>query len=316
MSVTPILLLSLPRAGSTLVQRVLAANPGVATASEPWFLLPLAYSLRDEGARAEYWHPLAAQAVNDLAAALPGGRERYLAELGETARRVYTALAGDADHFLDKTPRYHLIADELPAMLPDAKLVFLWRNPLAVVASLLRTFRAGRFEPQLFAVDLEDGIANLTAAWERHQGSDSTVAVRYEDLLAGEAEWRRLHEALGLGFDPAQLEGFAEVRLAGRYGDPTGVADYAAISAEPEGKWLADLAGPVRRRWARRYLDRIGSERLALMGYDRAALEAELARAPARPLSAPGDALRLVRSRREHRRHLRTVRAADSPQPL
>jgi hypothetical protein len=40
---TPLFLLSLPRSGSTLAQRILAAHGGIATTSEPWILLPYLY---------------------------------------------------------------------------------------------------------------------------------------------------------------------------------------------------------------------------------------------------------------------------------
>ena len=314
LSVQPILLLSLPRAGSTLVQRVLAAHPLVATASEPWLLLPLAYSLRHEGARAEYWHPLAAMAVSDLADGLPGGRDQYLLELGELATRVYGGHSGDARYFVDKTPRYHLIADELPRILPEARLIFLWRNPLAVVASLLRIFRARRWEPHLFRIDLYAGVANLAAAWERHR--EDAVSVRYEDLLEGDEEWRRLFGELGLEFDPELLTSFTQVELRGRYGDPTGIKDYHEISPEPQDKWVADLGGPVRKRWCRRYLEWIGDDRLRLMGYEREELLAAIDRAPSRPQAAPVDAMRSIGSRIVAARHARTPRRADSPQPV
>ena len=47
--VAPVFLLSLPRSGSTLLQRLLAVSPEVATAPEPWFLLPLVQSTRATG---------------------------------------------------------------------------------------------------------------------------------------------------------------------------------------------------------------------------------------------------------------------------
>lgn len=43
---TPLFLLSLPRSGSTLAQRFLAAHDAIARASEPWILLPYLYTLR------------------------------------------------------------------------------------------------------------------------------------------------------------------------------------------------------------------------------------------------------------------------------
>ena len=72
MPTRPLFLLCLPRSGSTLVQRVLASHAEIATVSEPWLLLPLLYSIREHGIRAEYWHQTAAQAIADFIEELPG----------------------------------------------------------------------------------------------------------------------------------------------------------------------------------------------------------------------------------------------------
>ena len=51
---------------------------------------------------------------------------------------------------------------------------------------------------------------------------------------------------------------------------------YREISAEPLDKWRRCLTNPLRKRWARSYLWRIGAERLAEIGYDLDELLAEL----------------------------------------
>jgi len=318
----PLFLLSLPRSGSTLVQRVLGSHAEVATAAEPWVLLPVLYATRGRGARAEYWHESAAEAIGDFIARLDGGREGWQAEVRAFATALY-GRAGGADHayFLDKTPRYHTVAAELMELFPDARFVFLWRHPLAVVASLLETFRAGRFEPYHFEVDLYGGLDHLLAA---HAGAGGRAragahvhAVRYEDLVAGSpAPWRDLHAFLGLDFDPGALERLGAGRPPGRYGDPTGVESYRAIDAEPVAKWTRTLGGPVRAAWCRRYLRWIGAERMAAMGYDLDATLADLARAPSSAARAPADARHLLASRRAARRRAAALALPEGPEPL
>ena len=73
---------------------------------------------------------------------------------------------------------------------------------------------------------------------------------------------------LEIDFEPAALSRFAEVRLDGRMGDPTGRQRYSALSSEPRQKWKRTLANPVRKAWCRRYLRYLGPDRLATMGYD------------------------------------------------
>src|SRR5687767_5281478 len=85
----PLFLFSLPRSGSTLLQRVLAAHPAITTASEPWILLPLIYAYRRGGAYTEYNHVLGSSAVRGFAAQLTGGRGAFDAALRDFVLRVY-----------------------------------------------------------------------------------------------------------------------------------------------------------------------------------------------------------------------------------
>jgi hypothetical protein len=303
----------MPRAGSTLVQRVLATNPEIATTAEPWLLLPHLYARRGSGARADYWHEGAARAVSEFVARLPGGEEAYDAELRDFAERLYSRAAGDATYFLDKTPHYHLVVGEIARIFPEARLIFLWRNPLAVLASLLETFRGGRFEPYHFKLDLYDGVVNLTTSW-RELGARA-CAVRYEDLVRGdEKEWRRLFGYLELDFDPGQLTAYREVDVAGVFGDPNPRA-YDSLSAESVLAWRRTLAGLLRRAWSRRYLRWIGESRLSEMGYDMNELLAELSTGP-RSVRIPGnDLFRLASSRVAACRRARALRLPETPKP-
>lgn len=290
--VTPLFLFSVPRSGSTMVQRVLAAHPEVATSPEPWVLLPLLYALRREGIYAEYNHGYAAAALEDFCRDLPDGSGDYLAELRAFALRLYSkAAGGEARYFLDKTPRYHLVVEDIMRLFPEGKFVFLWRDPLAVVASVMRTWGRGRWNLHFREVDLFDGLSNLISAYEKH--SDEAYAVRYEDLVRYPEEWRRLFGYLDLAFDPGVLSRFADVRLGGRMGDPTRAAGYQEISAEPLHKWKSTPANPIRKAWLRGYLRWLGRERLAVMHYGLDSLLSELDTIPNTSNMIAPDAARL-----------------------
>ena len=288
---TPVFLLSLPRAGSTLVQRVLAASGAVATAPEPWILLPQVYALRERGIAAEYGQIPASRAIREFAIGLPGGQDAYEEEVRAFAERLYARAAGGSRYFLDKTPRYHLIVEDLFRVFPDARFVFLWRNPLAVAASIVETWGRGRWIVDRYRVDLVDGVENLVRAYEGHRSR--ATAVRYEDLVAEPgAAWPRLFGALDLPFDPGVLERFSEVRLEARMGDPTGTKRYAELSTEPLDKWRSTLRGSVRVRWAKSYLEGLGRDRLAVMGYDLDGLLGQLDGLGGAPARSGSDLLR------------------------
>jgi Sulfotransferase family len=273
---TPLFLLSLPRSGSTLAQRILAAHEAIATASEPWVLLPYLYTLRERGAYAEYGHRGLVRAVEDFCDVLPRGRDDYVAEIRELALRLYRkASPAGTRYFLDKTPRYHLVADEILDLFPEAKYLILWRNPLAVVASIIETWAGGKWNLYRFKVDLFDGTENLLRIHERH--GSKVHALRYEALITEPEEtWTGVFRYLGLPFDDSVLSRFADVELAGRWGDQSGTGRYDAVSSEPLESWKRVLNNPVRKAWCRRYLRWIGHDKLAVMGYDLDLLCAEL----------------------------------------
>jgi hypothetical protein len=281
MAVTPIFLFSISRSGSTLVQRVIAAHEGVATVSEPWLLLALLYSRRREGVLAEYVHPLMVDAIEDFCKELPLGQEDYRREAREFASRLYEKAAGPgARYFLDKSPPYCLVAEEIMRLFPEGRFVFLWRNPLSVIASMLETWLGGRWHPTMFRSDLFIGLPRLIAARSANLGG--SCSVRFEDLVGGEQRpWQSVIEYLGFELEPGALASFSAVELNGRMGDPTGTRRYTTLSTDPAEKWRGAFGNPLRKAWGRRYLRFLGRERLAVMGYSLERLVGELDAQPA-----------------------------------
>ena len=276
MSIRPIFIFSAPRSGSTLLQRVLAAHPDVATASEPWLLLPmltpLYHDLPSPGAR----DPLIHEALEDFIGELPNGRGDYRAAIRDCACALYEGVTDQkATYFVDKTPLYHLVVDEIFATFPDAKFLFLFRNPLSVVASCVELFDNGRWEVARYHAALFQSFAYLVPASLHYASRSSTV--RFEDLVTGgDATWKRILDYLQLSWEPEVIEQFSRVELRGRKGDPSGTSAYSALSQEPVEKWRTTICNPVRREWCARYLRWLGRERLAAMGYDLDDLQRQL----------------------------------------
>lgn len=280
--VTPVFVLSLPRSGSTLVQRVLSAHPDVASHAEPWLLLPSLYAMRPDGVFAEYDHAFARHGLREFVGSLPGGDEDYFEAVGRMATSLYARAAVDGESvFVDKTPRYSLVADELARAFPDAPIIVLWRNPLAIAASIVETWGGGRWNVYKFKIDLYTALSRLVDFQRRN--SERVLSIRYEDLvLDSDRSWPRIFRHAGLSYDPSFLESFTSTRLGGTMGDPTGQTAYASLSRDPLGKWPQSFASPVRKRWARRYLQWIGQTRLEAMAYDVATLLRELDSVPSR----------------------------------
>jgi len=293
MAIKPIFIFSVPRSGSTLVQRVIAAHEGVATVPEPWLVLPYAYMFRRQGVDAEYLHPLMVNAIEEFCKRLPGGYEDYRDELHDSILRLYEKAAESGAHtFIDKSPAYCFVAKEIMQLFPDGKFVFLWRNPLGVISSLIQTWEP--WHPTLHREDLFIGLPRLVSAYRSN--SALAYSVRFEDLVAGDtSNWKSLMDYLKIEFEPDALDRFSEVDINGRMGDKTGVKRYVALSTEPQDKWRKTLVNPLRRAWCRRYLNFLGTERLAVMGYDRAKIVSELDSQPPNMAGLVSDIGRLIK---------------------
>jgi hypothetical protein len=276
-----IFLISQPRAGSTMLQRVLAGHPEVHTTAEPWLMLHPVYALRREGHEAEYDTHLAFQALERFLNTL-GGREYYV----EALRRMATYLYGTAcqqagkTYFLDKTPRYFFIIPDLLEVFPDASYVILLRNPLAVLASILNTWVKGdwlrlsnHYENLVLAPKLlVEGISLL--------GSRAIVE-HYEAFVQSPIEeTERLCARLGLTFDVNMLEYGQRQAPQWRFGDPSGVREHVRPTASSLHRWLGLGQSRQTRHLAQEYLASLGPGLLAEMGYDYDELETRLLAEP------------------------------------
>jgi hypothetical protein len=289
---TPLFLLSLPRSGSTLVQRILARHPGISTGPEPTFLLPVFNLTSERDVVATYDHRYTSWAIDDFFASL--GESGFRTTVREWATSAYERASDPAaEFFLDKTPKYHQIATEIVETFPDAPIVILWRNPLAVIGSILTTWGGGRWILHHFRLDLFEGLPNLVEVIERFPSR--VFVIRYEDLVADpEAEARRLLDHLGLDFDPRVLDDFAGVELVGRVQDPNvGSAGFTTVREDRVDRWGTVLSNPIRIAWCRRYLRWIGVDRLAVMGYDLHGLIAQLDAVPTSRRHLASDLVRI-----------------------
>ncbi|MGI9585449.1 MAG: sulfotransferase family protein, partial [Acidimicrobiia bacterium] len=270
---TPFFVLSLPRSGSTMLQRLLNAHDDIATSPEPWILLPIASMFREDLARARYDQHRAVEAIGDFTGDLPDGTDGFKRSLNTMLLDTYTEAADGARYFLDKTPRYSLIADEVRAIFPESPIIILWRNPLAVAASIIKGWGVGRWNLFLYREDLYAGLRNLVAFADK-QG-DAVLIVGYEDIVRNpEAEMARMLEFLDLDV-PDEVE-LAEGYDAKEFGDPFGSRYGSQVSTASIDSWTETFNNPVRRIWARRYLRSLGPDLLRRMGYSEAELLAQL----------------------------------------
>jgi len=274
-----IFLLSFPRAGSTLLQRILGGHPEIHTTAEPWLMLHPLYALRKTGWEAEYDARTARLGLEAFLDGIPEGRHAYFRMVADLTRRLYSeALAESGKQcFLDKTPRYYFLIPELFEIFPQARYILLLRNPVASFCSRVTTQIEHRHWHILsrFKGDLLEGPARMARAVE--SPPSRSVTVKYEDLLhEPEAELKRVCAALELAYDPGLIEYGSHDVPAWKLGDQKTVYKRRSPDRANADRWLTALEDPQAWRIAREYLDRLGREALEPLGYNYDEIDAQI----------------------------------------
>ena len=185
---TPVLVLGMPRAGTTLIERIVSSHPRVAGGGELRFW-------RDARARlAQAEASSRAQAAGDV-------RHDYL--------RLLRTIGPDALRVTDKMPFNFLWIGLVHLLLPRARIIHCRRNPVATCLSIYQTQFT---EAWGFAGDRGDLVAyyreylRLMDHWRAVLPPDRLLEVDYEDVTsAPESASRRLVAFCGLDWDAACL---------------------------------------------------------------------------------------------------------------
>lgn len=273
-----VFIISQPKAGSTLLQRILAGHEDIQTSAETWLMLHPTYGLRKTGITADYNANWAATGVQEFLDNYADGAETYLEGVRSFAETIYGRVLEKHGKrlFLDKTPRYTMIVEQLYELFPKARYVMLIRNPLAILKSELHTY-VGEDWPVLsnFAPDLVAAPDRLVAA--RDILGDAALEVRYEDLVtAPEDTIRALCEFLRIEFDASMLNYSDTPAPVGRMNDPVGIHQHAAPSTRSLDKWTQLGADGQLRHFALQYLEVLGDSTVSELGYDAAELRARI----------------------------------------
>ena len=204
---SPIFIIGLPRAGSTLIEQILSSHSMVEGTMELPDLPQMARELagRDErDHEAPFFTAVAALDAQELRAL----GERYLA-----STRIYRKTA--APFFIDKLPNNWLYMGLLHLILPNAKIIDARRHPLGCCFSAFKQHFA---RGQNFSYDLEDlgwyyrDYVDLMAHIDRVLPG-RVHRVFYESMIEDtEAEVRRLLDYCELPFEEQCLRFYENER--------------------------------------------------------------------------------------------------------
>ena len=195
----PIFIVGLPRAGSTLLEQILASHSMVDGTMELHEILGLAQRLGGRNAGGEPAYP---KNLWEL-------EENYFARFGDKFIDDTRAYRGEAPFFIDKMPNNFMHIGLIRLILPNAKVIDARRHPLACGFSCFKQLFG---EGQDFTYGLE--------AIGRYYSDYVRLMDHWDDVLPGfvlrvnhadvvddlEAQVRRMLEFCGLPFEDACLE--------------------------------------------------------------------------------------------------------------
>lgn len=216
-----IFIISQPRAGSTYLQRLLSNNDEVNTTSEPWLMLKLASLFKPDLCSAQFNFVQTNNAYNEFVSQL-GSNLDLDSEVKNLAMKHYSVAKGTATYFLDKTPRYWEIIDELMNIFPNAQFIILLRNPLDVLKSMIQTWNLDHIEKlENLKRDILLAPEILLKSSIKYEGLENVQVVNYEHLVKnGSSEIARLYKWLGMKYIPEVLEIENNTKIKGSFGDP------------------------------------------------------------------------------------------------
>jgi hypothetical protein len=246
-----VFVISPPRAGSTLLQRMLGSHSEVYTCPEPHLVTPLAYlGYHDRVDAAPYDHINAAEAIRLFVERLPRGEDDYLDALRAYADTMYGRMleSSGRSRFVDKTPAYALVLPFLTRLYPRARYVVLTRHPLAVFSSYANSFFEGDWERAHAYNPIVERYVPAIATLLR-EARVPLLHVRYEEVVADpEHELGRIFAFLGLGNEPEAVDYAKNFSGAAEGpGDPIGVHKHSRPTTDSVDVWARELTSDADR---------------------------------------------------------------------
>jgi hypothetical protein len=240
--------ISSPRSGSTMLERILESHSEIQGGPEPHILTPLAHlGFWDNVDKAPYDHVLAAESQRLFVSKLPNGDEDYWQACRAYCNVLYGQYMSGSDTSicLDKTPAYALILPFMMKVFPDAKYIVLTRHPLATFSSFANSFFDGDYQTAQSFNPLLNRYVPAIAKFLR-QSNVPHIHVKYEDLVSDpETCMQQIYAYIGIEYEENTIdygEGESKRDTQQGLGDPIGVQQHARPTTSSLHKWVEELS--------------------------------------------------------------------------
>lgn len=248
---SPIFVVGFPRSGTTLLEQMLDAHPGLQAMDERAFLQDVIAAMQSRGL----------QYPEDLDRLTAADLERLRAVYWQRVSSVLKLAPGE--RLIDKNPLNLLRLPMIHRLFPHARIVLALRHPCDVILSnFMQSYRAPAFQVLCSSLDrLARGYVNAMQFWLHHAElfRPAVLELRYEDLLDDFAtQSRRVATHLDLS-DADALAKFQEhARAKGFISTPSYAQVVEPLNKKAVGRWqryreylepVLPVLRPMIERW-------------------------------------------------------------------
>lgn len=228
----PVFVIGSPRSGTTALARALGEHSEMWTSHESYFLS----GLFADGRPGRVYEKQASRSAFGWIITEEVDRDEFLAYVGLGLNALFTSRAGGR-RWIDQTPMYTLIADDLAKLFPDALFLHIVRDGRRVVNSMM-SFRekfegrpeAARHIPS-WAADFDASCRTwneyvTTADGFARQHPDRCLTIVNEHLSDDPHQgFDRVFDFLGVEKEPGPCDYLATTRVNSSYGTDTSRAE-------------------------------------------------------------------------------------------
>ena len=194
-------------------------------------------------------------------------KDFFQKNLKNFANQYYKSLSNDTEaYFLDKTPHYIFILDEIIETFENSKLIFLSRNPLAIASSISIAWSNNRIQFSQYHYLFNIGFKIF--AEKIKENENKIHLINYEKLTENpQYELSKIQSYLDLK-DSFNVDMLQQSTLQGSMGDMGLKKTFDKNEIKRNDSWVKFYNSVYRRAWAKSFLKQIGKENLITMGYN------------------------------------------------
>jgi hypothetical protein len=173
----------------------------------------------------------------------------------------------NVEFFLDKTPRYYLIFEDLLETFSASKFLLLLRNPLAVLNSIIKTWVVNDWER------LNDYVIDLYCAVDIFSDiiinrKSQILILHYEDLIKNpSSQLKGIFNYLNLEFEKEIIDKTFTNKRNWSFGDQNFYSQKKILKNNDK-VWYKSLEDPQIWRFLYDYLISLGEKKYTILGYN------------------------------------------------